>query len=119
MGDRLDERRVDVGAVAQLVAEAEDHDQRVVDRDAEADQRDQELDDDRDVGHVRQRPHERERVENRSHRDDYRHQHGRQRPEDEQQDHERAQRSDHSLNQQARDRRSSHRRSPRRAGGGR
>ena len=36
-------------ALAQLVAEAEDHQQRVVDRDAEADERDQELDDDRDV----------------------------------------------------------------------
>ena len=46
---RLDERRLDVLALAQLVAEAEDHQQRVVDRDAEPDERDQELDDDRDV----------------------------------------------------------------------
>ena len=44
-----DERRLDVVAFAQLVAEAEDHQQRVVDRDAEPDERDQELDDDRDV----------------------------------------------------------------------
>ena len=53
---RLDERRLDVLALAQLVAEAEDHQQRVVDRDAEADERDQELDDDRDVGDVGQAP---------------------------------------------------------------
>ena len=43
VGHRLDERRLDVLAVAQLVAEAEDHQQRVVDRDAETDERDQEL----------------------------------------------------------------------------
>ena len=38
-----DERGLDVLALAQLVAEAEDHQQRVVDRHAEADERDQEL----------------------------------------------------------------------------
>ena len=43
-------------AVRELLAEAEDHQQRVVDRDAEPDERDEELDDDRDVGDVRQRP---------------------------------------------------------------
>ena len=43
VGHRLDERRLDVCALAQLVAEAEDHQQRVVDRDPEADERDQEL----------------------------------------------------------------------------
>ena len=53
---RLDERRLDVLALAQLVAEAEDHQQRVVDRDAEPDQRDQELDDDRHVRDVGQAP---------------------------------------------------------------
>ena len=49
VGHRLDERRLDVVPFAELVAEAEDHQQRVVDRDAEADERDQELHDDRDV----------------------------------------------------------------------
>ena len=44
-----------VAAVADLLAEAEDHQQRVVDRDAEPDERDQELDDDRDVRDVGQR----------------------------------------------------------------
>ena len=86
VGHRLDERRLDVVSLAELVAEAEDHQQRVVDRDAEADQRDQELHDDRDVGDVRQRPDERERVEDRRDRDDERRQHGGQRPEDEEQD---------------------------------
>ena len=49
-------RRLGVRAVSQLLAEAEDHEQRVVDRHAEADQRDEELHDQRDRGHVRQRP---------------------------------------------------------------
>ena len=62
---RLDERGLDVLAFTQLVAEAEDHQQRVVDRDAEADERDQELHDDRDVRDVGQDPDERERVEDR------------------------------------------------------
>ena len=86
VGHRLDERRLDVVPLAELVAEAEDHQQRVVDRDAEADQRDQELHDDRDVGDVGQRPDEREGVEDRRDRDDERHQHCGQRPEDEEQD---------------------------------
>ena len=47
---------LDVGSLAQLVAEAEDHQQRVVDRDAEPDERDQELHDDRDVRDVGQAP---------------------------------------------------------------
>ena len=37
------DRRLDVLAVPELLAEAEDHQQRVVDGDAEADERDQEL----------------------------------------------------------------------------
>ena len=49
VGHRLDQRRLDVVSFAELVAEAEDHQQRVVDRDAETDQHDQELHDDRDV----------------------------------------------------------------------
>ena len=102
VGHRLDERRLDVVPVAELIAEAEDHQQRVVDRHAEADQRDQELDDDRDVRDVGQRPHQGEGVEDRRHRDGDRHQHGGQRAEDEEQDHERAEASDHGLEQHAR-----------------
>jgi len=49
VGHRLDKGCLDILAFAQLVAEAKDHQQRIVDRDAEADERDQELDDDRDV----------------------------------------------------------------------
>ena len=101
VGHRLDERRLDVVPLAQLVAEAEDHEQRVVDRDAEADQDDQELDDDRDVGDVGQRPDERERVQDRRQGDDERHQHRRQRPEDEEQDHECAEAADQPLEQDA------------------
>jgi hypothetical protein len=99
---RLDERRLDVLALAQFVAEAEDHQQRVVDRHAEADERDQELHDDRDVRDVGQAPDQREGVEDRGHRDHDRHQHRRQRPEDEEQDHERAEAADHPLEQDAR-----------------
>ena len=62
---RLDERGLDVLALAQLVAEPEDHQQGVVDRQPEADERDEELHDDRDVGDVGQPPHQREGVEDR------------------------------------------------------
>ena len=99
---RLDERGLDVLALAQLVAEAEDHQQRVVDRDAEPDERDQELHDDRDVRDVGQPPDQRERVEDRCDRDDDRHQHRRERPEDEEQDDERAETADHAFEQHAR-----------------
>ena len=87
---------------AHLLAEAQDHQQRVVDRDAEPDQRDQELDDDRDVGDVGQRPHEREGVEDRRDGDGERHEHRGQRPEDEQQDDQRADPADHGLDEHAR-----------------
>ncbi len=83
-------RRLHVLALAELVAEAEDHQERVVDRDPEPDERDQELDDDRDVRDVGEDPDEREGVEDRGDRDGDRHQHRRQRPEDEEEDHERA-----------------------------
>ena len=53
VGHRLDQRGLDVAAVPELGAVAEDHQQRVVDRDAEPDERDQELDDDRDDGRSR------------------------------------------------------------------
>ena len=99
---RLDERRLDVVSFAQLVAEAEDHQQRVVDRDAEADERDQELHDDRDVRDVGQRPDERERVEDRRDSDDERHQDRGQRPEDEEEDDQRAEAADQRLQEDAR-----------------
>ena len=102
MGHGLDQCGLDIVAFAELVAEAEDHQQGVVDRHAEADERDEELDDDRDVRDVGQRPDEREGVEDRGDRDRERYQHGRERPEDEQQDHERAKPADHSLQQHAR-----------------
>ena len=88
--------------VAELVAEAEDHQQRVVDRDAEPDERDQELDDDRDVRDVGQRPDEREGVQDRGDGDGDRHQHRRQGAEDEEEDHERAGAADQRLGQHAR-----------------
>ena len=105
MRHRLHERGLDLCALAQLVAEAEDHQQRVVDRDAQPDERDQELDDDRDVRDVRQDPDQRERIQDRRHRDHERHQHRRQRAEHEEEDHERAERADHRLEQHSRGRR--------------
>jgi hypothetical protein len=85
------------GSGSTSVAEAEDHQQRVVDRHAEPDERDQELDDDRDVRDVGQDPDQREGVEDRRDRDDDRHQHRRQRAEDEKQDHQAAEAADQSL----------------------
>ena len=99
---RLNERGLDVAAVAELVAEAEDHQQRVVDRDAEPDERDQELDDDRDVREVGEHPDEREGVEDRRDRDRDRHQHRRQRAEDEEEDDERPGAADQPLGEHAR-----------------
>ena len=97
----LDERLLDVASGAQLVAEAEDHQQGVVDRDPEPDERDQELDDDRDAGDVGEGPDERERVQDRRRRDDERDQHGRKRSEDEQQDHQCAEAADQGLHEDA------------------
>jgi hypothetical protein len=77
MRHRLDDRRLDVFALSQLVAEAEDDQQGVVDCDAQPDERDQELDDDRDVRDVGERPDQREGVQDRRHRDRKRQQHGR------------------------------------------
>ncbi len=65
VGHRLDHRRLRVGPVAQLVAEAEDHQQRVVDRHAEPDECDQVLDDDRHVSDVGEQVDEREGVQDR------------------------------------------------------
>ena len=102
MRHRLDERRLEVVAFAKLVAEAEDHQERVVDRDSQTDERDQELHDDRDVGDVGQSPDKRERVENRGDSDDDRHQHRRERSEHEEQNHERTEPADHRFQEDAR-----------------
>jgi hypothetical protein len=102
VGHGLDERRLDVVALTQLVAEPEDHQQCVVDRDAEADEGDQELHDDGDVGDVGQAPDERERVQDGRHRDHDRHQDRGQRPEHEQEDHQRAKPADHGFEEDAR-----------------
>ena len=99
---RLDECRLHVSPLAQLVAEAEDHEQRVVDRDTEADERDQELHDDRHVRDVGEEPDEREGVENRGHGDRDRQQDRGQRSEDEEEDHERAEPADERLDEEAR-----------------
>ncbi len=48
--------RLHVLAVVDLLPEPEEHQQRVVDRDAEPDERDQELDDDRDARSGRSAP---------------------------------------------------------------
>ena len=102
MRHRLDERRFDVVAFAELVSEAEDHQQGVVDRDSQPDQRDQELNDDRDAGDEGERPDEGERVEDRRNRDDQWHEDCGQCPEDEEEDHKRAEPADDRLEQDAR-----------------
>ena len=94
MRHRLDQRRLDVSPVVELLAEPEDHQQRVVDRDSEPDERDEELDDDRDVRDVGERP---DRAEGRDDRDrgrDQRHADRGERSEDEQQHEQRADASD-------------------------
>jgi hypothetical protein len=62
-----------------------DDKQRVIDRDAETDQGDEELDDHRDVGDARQRPDEKEGRRDRDERHQQRHE-GHERPEDEGED---------------------------------
>ena len=101
---RLDRRGLGILAVPQLLTEAEDHQQRVVDRHAKADQRDEELHDQRHVRHVREPPDQRERVEDRCDRDCDRHQDRGQRPEHEQEDHERAAAADQGFRDHARPR---------------
>ena len=88
--------------MSQLLAETEDHQQRIVDRDAETDERDQELDDERDVRHVGHCPDQREGVEDRRDGDEQRHRDRRQRAEDEEQDDQRSQSADQRLEQDAR-----------------
>ena len=91
-----------VSPCAHLLPEPEDHQQRVVDRDTEPDERDEELDDDRDVGDVGQGPDAEERRQDRGHGGDQRHQDRRQRPEDEEQDDERADGTEQRLGEHAR-----------------
>ena len=102
MGHRLGERGLEVLACGEFLAEAENHQERVVDRDAETDQRDQELHDDRDVCDVRQAPDERERVQDRGQRNRQRHRDGGNRSEDEEQDDERPTAADQGLGEHAR-----------------
>ena len=73
-----------------LLTPAGDDQQRVVDGDTEPDQRDQELDDEADVGERGQQQHDQERGQDRHRRDQQRHQ-GQQRGEDEGQHDQRAQ----------------------------
>jgi len=102
MRHRLDQSGLDVLAGGQLLAEAEDHQQRVIDRDAETDECNQELDDDRDVREVGQQPHDRERVEDRRDRNRERNRDRRDRPEHEEKDHERSEAADQRLRQDTR-----------------
>ena len=77
--------------VRALLAPSRDHEQRVVDRDAEPDQRDEELHDEADVGERRQHEHQHERRQDR-HRGDEQRQQGEERREHEQQHEQGAQR---------------------------
>ncbi len=83
-----------------LLAPARHHDERVVDRDPEADQADEELDDDRDVGDARERPEQQEGRRDRDERHQQRH-HGHERGEHERENHERADRSGQRLHEDA------------------
>ena len=79
-----------------LLPPAHDDDQRVVDRDAESDERDQELHDWRDVGHGRDRVDGQEGRHDRRDRHQQR-KHGEERAEHERQDRERAQSAEERL----------------------
>ena len=92
-----------VVAVRALLPPARDDEQRVVDRDTEADQRDQELHDEADVGERRQAEHEQERREDRDRGDDQRQQR-QERGEDEEQDDQCTRRTEQGLGQHARPR---------------
>ena len=86
----------------ELFPEAEDHEQRVVDRHAEPDERDEELHDDRDVGDVRQQIDAEERREDGGGRHRQRDTDGGQRPEHEEEHEERARSAEQGLGQDAR-----------------
>ena len=79
-----------------LLAPADDDEERVVDRDPEPDQRDEELDDHGDVGDARERPDQQERRRDRDERHQQRHDRH-ERAEDEDEDEERAQRAEQRL----------------------
>ena len=105
MRHRFHERIVGRTTGRHLLAEAERHQQRVVDRDAEPDERDQELNDDRHVRDVGQREHAREGRQDRGRRHRKRHRHGRERAEDEEEDDQRAGAAEERLGEDARSRR--------------
>ena len=88
-------------ALLELLAPAHDHQQRVVDRDAEPDQRDEELHDRRDLGDRRQAPEQQEGGQDRADRHAQRHQRQR-RAEHEDQHDQRAEAADQRLEQHAR-----------------
>ena len=99
---RLDERLFRRVVERQLLAEAEDDEERVVDRDAETDERDEELDDDRHVREVGEAEDAEERRQDRRDRDDDRHRDRGERAEDEDQHDERAGAAEERLREDAR-----------------
>ena len=98
---RDDDGVVVVAAVRAFLPPPVDDEQRVVDRDAEADQRDQELHDEADVHHVGAQQHDRERREDRHERDQQRHERE-EGGEEEQQDGQRAEPAEERVDEQAR-----------------
>ena len=94
------DRLVAGGAVGPLLAPARDDDERVVDRHAQADQRDQELDDRRDRGDLGQAEEQEERGHDRDERHDEWND-GQERGEHEDQDEERTEPADERLEQKA------------------
>ena len=95
------DRLVAAAPVRALLAPARDHEQRVVDRDAEADQRDQELDDRRDVGELGEAEQQQERGHDRDDRHDDRDDRQERREHEDQHD-QRAESAEHRLEQHAR-----------------
>ena len=95
-----DHRLVVVTTAVAFFAPTGDEQQRVVDRDPQADERDQELDDERDVGQVGDRQQEDERGEDRR-RSDHERQHGQEGPEHEREDGQRADRAEQGLPEHA------------------
>jgi hypothetical protein len=84
-----------------LLTPAHDDEQRVVDGDRQADQGDQELDDDRDIGRTRQRPDQQEGRRDGDQSHEERHQ-GHERSEDEGQDQQGAAAGDQGLERETR-----------------
>ena len=97
---RAHDRLVVVEAVGRLLAPAHDDQQRVVDRDAEADQRDQELDDRRHAGDRGDPPHDQERGHDRDDRHQDRDER-QQRPEHEREHDQRAEAAEQRLEEHA------------------